>query len=590
MANPPEPLSEEQPPAVPRPAKPAAGRSEAELSAAEVGEVLSALVKALRAHQMYQSNNPVYQKFVGAAQQQFTSLWDRASALHLTVEESGLRWGDHVFSTGDARETLAFQFYKDGIRMISFLPGFEEEVDTFLEIVHQARASRDDADDLITLLWERDFSAFQYSFVDLLADGVQLPEASEHGFMPIAREQLAQDATEPGARPAAPPQQQAQESAQTVVPAITREDFEETLYFLDESELHQLQLEVEREWSRDVKRDVLNALFDRLADPVPERQLEVLRALRQLLAASLGQGDLRSAATILRELDAISSQPGVLGNAQKNLVSRLFEELGDPDVLGQMIHLLESGEIDPRGDDLSLFFRHLRPTALPILIRGAETSGIPGVRERLQDAIDQLARDNSQILIDMLGSSDEVLARGAASLIGRLKIASAAAHLGKLLTRTDPSVRLAAVEAIVASPSGAAMEALMQALEDSDREVRISAARGLGAIRYRPARPRLEAALQSKILKDADTTEKITFFEAFGLVGGAEAVPVLDKILNGRGLLGRRPAPETRACAALGLGKVGTPAARNALQQASSETDPVIRNAIGRALRQEVAS
>lgn len=553
------------------------------LGAAQVGEVVAALVKALRAHQMYQENNPVYQRFVTAAQQAFAGLWAQTAALHLAVEEGGLRWEDQTFPAGEGRETLAFQLFKDGIRMVTFLPGFEEEVAGLLEVLHRGRQSRSEADDLITLLWERDFTAFQYSFVDLLADGLVLPEPSGIAVAPVSRAEVAEDAAE--GRPA-----QAQEPpSQQIVPAITRDDFEETLFFLDESELAQLQVEVDREWSRDTKRDVLNALFDRIADPIPERQLEILRMLRQIMASSLSQGDMRSAALILRELDGVAARPDTLGEAQRTLVERLFNELGEPEVLGQLIQLLEAGQIEPDAADLSHFFRHLRPGALPILIQGAESTVIAGVRDRLQAAIDPLARDNAELLASIFEAKDPVLVRGAARLVSRLKMTAAAAQLGRLMEHGDPSVRIAAIEAIVAAPSGPGMEALVRGLEDGERDVRVAAARGLGQLRYRPARPRLEAVVQGRSIRDADTTEKITFFEAYGLVGGADAVALLDKLLNGRGLLGRRQPAEVRACAALGLGRVATPAARAALQQAADEPDPVIRNAIGRALRQEAA-
>jgi HEAT repeat protein len=62
-------------------------------------------------------------------------------------------------------------------------------------------------------------------------------------------------------------------------------------------------------------------------------------------------------------------------------------------------------------------------------------------------------------------------------------------------------------------------------------------------------------------------------------------VPVLERILNGRSWLGRRESAEIRACAALGLGKVRHPAAEKALNAAAADPDPVVRSAVGRALK-----
>ena len=61
----------------------------------------------------------------------------------------------------------------------------------------------------------------------------------------------------------------------------------------------------------------------------------------------------------------------------------------------------------------------------------------------------------------------------------------------------------------------------------------------------------------------------------------------MDKLLNGKGFLGRKEPAEIRACAALALGKIGTEKARHSLQVATNEDDAVVRSAVNRALRGE---
>ena len=78
----------------------------------------------------------------------------------------------------------------------------------------------------------------------------------------------------------------------------------------------------------------------------------------------------------------------------------------------------------------------------------------------------------------------------------------------------------------------------------------------------------------------------MAFFEAFGALCGDPGVPLLDAVLNGKSLLGRREEPELRACAARALGRVATAKARAALERAMSERDVVVRNAVNRAVRE----
>ena len=54
-------------------------------------------------------------------------------------------------------------FYKDGVRELTLVEGFEEtEVVKLLEIIQRARKATADDDDLVTMLWEADFAFLKY--------------------------------------------------------------------------------------------------------------------------------------------------------------------------------------------------------------------------------------------------------------------------------------------------------------------------------------------------------------------------------------------------------------------------------------------
>ena len=225
------------------------------------------------------------------------------------------------------------------------------------------------------------------------------------------------------------------------------------------------------------------------------------------------------------------------------------------------------------------------PDALGPLLKAAETSSTPAVRRTVQAAAERLAGTAREHVTRLVADPDGAVAAGAARLIGRLRITTAAGDVGRLLRRPEAGTRLAAVEALQELRSPMASEALEGALEDADGKVRVAAARALAALRYLPAKAKLEAALDGKRLRESELTERIAFFEAYGQLAGAEGVPMLDKILNGKSWLGRRESPEIRACAALGLGKIRHPAAEKALNSAAADPDPVVRSAVGRALK-----
>jgi HEAT repeat protein len=202
---------------------------------------------------------------------------------------------------------------------------------------------------------------------------------------------------------------------------------------------------------------------------------------------------------------------------------------------------------------------------------------------------ERLAADDLQRILSLLGSPSAPVATGAARLVGRLGATAAATGLARLLERPEPAVRIAAVGALQELRVSSAAGALARVLDDAEREVRIAAARALGALRYTPVRGQLEALIQSKRIREADITERLAFFEAYGSVAGPDGVTLLDRLLNGRSWLGRREAPEIRASAAVGLGHIDGAAARGALATAVNDPEMVVRTAVARALRREDA-
>jgi HEAT repeat protein len=156
----------------------------------------------------------------------------------------------------------------------------------------------------------------------------------------------------------------------------------------------------------------------------------------------------------------------------------------------------------------------------------------------------------------------------------------------QLLERGDRQLKLAIVEALTAIASPSAMRLLESAIADGERDVRIAAVKFLAGRGYRNAFPRIESAVTAGKLKDADLTEKMTFFEAYGALAGAAGVGVLEKMLLGKGMFGKTEDAETRACAAMALGKIKAPEARAVLEKAKVDKEALVRNAVNRAMRE----
>ena len=144
------------------------------LPTSQVEELLKTLVKGLRAFQIYLPNNPIYQRAIQNVRAGFQPIWASGlDRLVLQVVETDLVWEEQVvYHQPNKADSFAWGLFKDGMRVLTFLPGAEEqEIVKFLEVVQRARGLASEAgDDLLTLLWEQDFTLVQYHFTEFIAD------------------------------------------------------------------------------------------------------------------------------------------------------------------------------------------------------------------------------------------------------------------------------------------------------------------------------------------------------------------------------------------------------------------------------------
>jgi len=190
-------------------------------------------------------------------------------------------------------------------------------------------------------------------------------------------------------------------------------------------------------------------------------------------------------------------------------------------------------------------------------------------------------------VIETLKSADVPVLIMTVKMIGQLAIPPFVPALGDLLDREEAEVRREVVNALAVTGSPGAMRELEKAIDDSERDVRVVAVKALSEKKHRAAFPKIEAAVTGKGLRAADLTEKTAFYEAYGVMAGDAGIAMLRPMLEAKGLLRKKVDPETRACAAMALGKIGGEEAKAALEQAAAEEkDALVKNAINRALRE----
>lgn len=541
---------------------------------------MRALTRGLRAFQMYLPNNPMYQRADLQLREAFAPIWAVLDEVTFQITETELAWEEQVvYSQGNKSESFAFALYKDGMRALTLRKGSEEEeVSRFLQTVTRARLLAADAnDDLLTLLWQEDFHRIGYQFAEVVSDPwVYDPQAlSLEGPEGEADQVQARVREEVGSVPARPEG------------VVDLEEFDSTLYFLDEIEIASLARQVGEEYDRDLRGAVLDILFDLLElQPETEIRSEVLGILETLFPNILSRGQFRTVAGILRELRLVAQRSSRLEEETRERMEAVEAQLSDPATIAQLLQFLDESDTAPDETDLGEVLRELRPTALGAILTELPRLSSDRIREVIGAAADRLAGANSQELLRLLATLNAEALPGAIRLAARLGLQSSIGPMSQLVRHIAPEVRLAAVEALGQFGSPSAMAGLEPAIEDGDRAVRMAAVAAVAARGYAGALRRLQQIVLGKGPLAIERGEKRQIFEAYAVVAGPNALETLRGIALPQGLFRRKASTDTRTCAVYAIGRLRSPDARLLLDELANDKELPVRHAAVSLLRE----
>ncbi len=543
-----------------------------------VEELLRNFARAIKTHQLYLPNNPIYSRAIDNLRAAFAPIWPHTPEIVLSITEADFKWFGRVVMHEPSRsESVPWQFFKDGVRELTLTQGIEDdELPALLTILQRVKNAAPEEDDLLTLLWEQEFTRLKYRFVDINLDSHASFDGSseppKERSIPIIDDIRAEEAAEPERKSG----------------IVRLEDLDATLYFLDEKEIDYLRAAVAAEQTVDMPRNVLAILLDIFEVQESEKvREEICGIFESYMLNLLAAGAYGSVAYLLAETEQLVKRSVGLTSAHRSRLFALPTSLSDPSVLSQLLEALDQSEAIPEQAELDALFEQLRGGVLGTVLGWLKQAQKPELRTALERVAARMASSNSSEMMKLIGSPDPSVAIEAMRRAGELKTAAAVAPLAKVLQQPNVLLRQTAAQTLAEIGSTGSMRLLETALNDDDRDVRIVAVKAMGVRGHRAALPRVEAVVRGKSVKGADLTEKMAYFEAYSVLARDAGIPPLERLLNRRSFWGRRASPELRACAARALGIIGTPDALESLRRATRDRDPMVRSAINRAMREK---
>ncbi|HXF59492.1 MAG TPA: hypothetical protein VN539_06685, partial [Candidatus Saccharimonadales bacterium] len=324
------------------------------LDVKRVADWIQALIRTLKAYRMYLPNNPTLHKFQSDLEARTWSCLKEIGDIVLNVQQFDLLFEDYsVYHNAAREESLAFRFFTDGVRQITFREGLEpQELRGFIEVLKKSTDPTQGQDDVVTLLWERDFRHIEYVHISIdeivdNADSVpadyEPDEGAVEGGIPWPSADSMVD-EEPAPSPSGEPAMERSDDWSPKAPIQSSWDESVGVQFaLSEAESKELTGSIQVEEARPLLNEVLEIVAAILSsEEEPTSFLESASAFQKFIELALEEGDLARANQLLSRLRTIAAKRAETHKEFRGLAEQVIREIGRPSFLGQFAPILNA--------------------------------------------------------------------------------------------------------------------------------------------------------------------------------------------------------------------------------------------------------
>ncbi|MEE8449378.1 MAG: HEAT repeat domain-containing protein [Thermodesulfobacteriota bacterium] len=523
----------------------------------KVKAALSWLAKAVRSFHLYPSESSAYSQILAALHKSLQKLLAQEGELELGVGQFGFSFqGELVYEERDRATSVAFRLYRDGIRSLYFTEGVErEELLGFLEVLAKELHPDDLEDDLLTMLWQKDFVHISYEYVE-----EPFNEEGVTAFLsqPLAPANESESVDQPEAG---------------VSPALSL-DQELVGVVKDETT-------VERAIEELGQRDIFGRLLDILLELLPyiedeETFSQVAAKIRQVIALLVTRGQFsRPRAALAR----VRNSPQLTLD-KIEIVDREWAKLADKDIIYQLAPYLEDNSA--KFSAAEQFLRGLGSDLVPLLcdlLPALETGN------GLASFLVEPSGENLKPFIERMAGEDWRLVKWMVRILGLKRDSQALRHFSLALSHPEEQVRREAIKALTHFPPEKTASHLLAALGDTNHQVRILTLGIIERSNYSGFTDALKKLLARRDFSERPTLEKKLVFSALGRLKGDSVPPLFQRILASRSWFDREEREKMKVYAALGLEAVGTEKAAEILEQYQDARHIPLTDACQAALR-----
>ena len=551
-------------------------------------DLTSALIRTIKTYRFYPADNPAIKAFRDQLVKKMQFFLNRYQSFVLQVGEYDISFkGKLLYENREIKTSLAFLLYKDGLRELRFAKGVEEwEVEGLIDLIKQTDSINQLEDDLVTLIWEKDFAHISTLATDefLEETPVVIPQNIDQFrknliFKPIGHNVEVDPLEGEGGE-----EVDINEFLTKTVEDSPFNPANRSVYFLTPDEVEGLRKEVETEIDPTFVFNITDIIFEILAiEKEREAFQDAANILGKILDAFLTLGEFRKAGDLLKRIYFILKIYD-LKDWQVEIIRQLIESSGEVPRIERIGRVLEREE-GFRLEELSAFLVLLQRNSIKPLVKLLGELKNSKTRRVICDALSEIGKSAIDLFVPFIDDRRWFLVRNITYILGRIGQEQALPYIQKAFNHDDVRVKREAIQAfgIIGGPKAVGL--LVKALSDDDVRIRSMAAINLGKVGKTAGLIPLLEVIQSKEFQKKEFAEVKSFFDAIGMVGSNEAIPVLQQILERKSWLGRGTTDEMRSGAASALAMIGSSEARAILEAGRDSKDTSIRTACLQALR-----
>ncbi|MCK4911566.1 MAG: HEAT repeat domain-containing protein [Thermodesulfovibrionales bacterium] len=511
-------------------------------------EIITSLQRARKNLRIYPENNPIYMRTVEETYRKTMEFFEFGDSLELRIQRNEFMFGDEeVYSGTGQEENFALFFFRDGLRSLTFKSGLEqEELLNFLNVVAVDLDREEVEEDMVTLLWEKDFLNIKYKVDDSML-------VEDENFQKEAEEKVKETPTDEGVM------QQAQEA-----PPEEEETVPITPMPISDEDLKQIARDIE-DYGKGNLDKLTDIVFDMLyASGGIEEFKDVVRIIQNSVEYSASNNDLRGAMKIFQRVkDVIRKTKSENVGKTLNEVLRLAGSDSLMKIIGERLDAKDGIE----DEDFKEYVGMLSANAIPRMIAlMGDLQTIQGRKTAIK-ALTFIGKRDIGALAKGLKDQRWYVVRNIVLVLRETKDKNALAHIVRALAHEEPRVRREAIKGISDLRGLKYIDRIAQLLYDPDHGVSIAAALALGRLRNKVGMDALQARITDKNLLEENSPLLKKYFEALSFFKYEDVIGFLEDILKKNPFFGRAAYNELKASAIYCLGLLGNPGAMGLLEE-----------------------